>query len=607
MEEFYKMDSKTLRKHYPEGTILFDVRYNRSPECFEVVYYNPITQRLEVNYEEAFVDLWFLKPECRTNQYQISQAHIADCYSITCKPSHIPRVIAQEIGGEWAKLYESMKDAYGMFDIKKKMCECPWVFKGDFTEDVYFRLRWIQTFGDEADISKVTTAFLDIETDVVDRSLDMDDFEHAPQPINAVSLILPEQKICVLCVLGPRPRHLLAEKYHSLLDKQEKAYEWLINHQEEFKRKCIEFDEDNRKYLDGFEMRLHIFDYDKEIYMIKTIFEYINKYRPWFTLSWNAPFDDNYLKNRIEYLGYDPKSFFIPKEFKTKTLYFKKDQDPKATIKSSKDFFYASSYTQYLCQERNFAAIRKSQQEQRSYKLDYIGGTQANIHKKKSATKIKFREFAYLDFINFLLYNVRDTVVQYAIETNTGDAGSLYARSYTFATQFSKCFQETHIVRNRREFFFEKDGYVQACRLLIPEGYDHAFEGAYVAEPHLNYETGLIINGKRHNNIIYGALDADAKSYYPSNKMGLNLDPMTLLYKCIINNDLFRASKCINRSFNQEYIWYDSKKRPHEKDLTGPIVNAYKNDNIDYIMHNWMNAPDITSCFQELDTQLAVC
>lgn len=599
-------DSKYLRKHYREGTILFDVRYHRSPECLEIIYWDPITQRLEVKYEKPIIDIWFLKPECRTNKYQISQARIADCYPVYCKPSQVAQTIAKEIGGQWAEIYEQMHDAYGVFDIQKKMCECPWVFKADFKEDVYFRLKWIQTFGDEADVSKVAPAFLDIEVDVIDRSLVMDDYENAPQPVNAITLILQEQKICAVFVLGPRPKHLLDQSFHGYLEKQQKAFDWLCQHQEEFKRKIVDTDEDNKKYLEGYDIRLHIYDYNDEIVMLRTVLAYINKYRPWFTLSWNAPFDDNYIKNRIAYLGYDPKSFFVPEEFKTKKLYFHKDPDKKATIKSSKDFFFASTYTQFLCQERNFAAIRKSQQEQRSYKLDYIGGTVANIHKKKSENKINFRVWAYEDFINFLLYNVRDVVVQVAVEQNTGDCGSLYARSYTFATQFSKCFQETHIVRDRREYFFEKEGYVQACRLLVPQGVDTAYEGAYVAEPGLNAETGLRINGKIHNNIIYGALDADAKSYYPSNKMGMNMDPMSLLFKTLVNNDVFRTNQCINRSFNQQYIWKDSKQRVHEKDITGPIVNAFKNGNIASLLHNWFNLPTVTEYFDEIDTELNV-
>ncbi|MDE7105135.1 MAG: hypothetical protein K2O36_04565, partial [Ruminococcus sp.] len=300
---------------YPEGSMLFDVRYVRKPsEEFEVVYYDAITNRLEVKYEKPIIDIWFLKPECRTNQYQIAQARLDDCYPVYCKPSQVAAVIAQEIGGEWGELYENIKSDYSMYDVKRKMCECPWVFKADFKEDVYFRLRWINQYGKNFDISRVTKAYLDIEVDVLDRSVDPQNYTSAPQPINAVSLILEEQQICALFVLGPRPKQQLDRKFHSLLERQQKAYNWLVNHQEEFIRKIIEEDKDNKQYLDGFEVRLHIFPFEEEIYMIKLIFDYINKYRPWFALSWNAPFDDNYLMNRIAWLGYDPKQFFIPEQ-----------------------------------------------------------------------------------------------------------------------------------------------------------------------------------------------------------------------------------------------------------------------------------------------------
>lgn len=591
---------------YPDGSLLFDVRYVKKPsEEFEVVYYDPGTNRLEVAYEKPIVDIWFLKPECRTNKYQIAQAKMDDCYPVYCKPSQIPAVIAQEVGGEWADTFENIKSAYAIYDIKRKMCECPWVFKADFKEDVYFRLRWLNQYGKNFDMTKVKKAYLDIEVDTLDRSIDPRNYKTAPQPINAVSLILEEQKICALFVLGPRPEHEIDKKFHPLLNHQKEEFDWLVSHQEEFKRMIIEDDEDDKKYLEGYEIRLHIFDFHQEIYLIKTIFDYINKYRPWFCLSWNAPFDDNYLMNRIQWLGYDPQQIMIPHEFKSRSLYFSEDKNKKATIKDSKDFFYCSSYTQYLCQERLYAATRKSQQNLRSYSLNYIGKITAGIEKLSETKSGTFREFAYTDFIKFLFYNVRDTVVQVAVESKCGDVGSFASRSYAFCTQFSKCFQETHIVRNSREYYFEKEGYIQACRLLVPEGIDSSYEGAFVADPLLNYPTGLIINGKRVNNIIYGALDADAASYYPSTKMGENQDPMSLEYKCITNNEMWLSGEYHNRSFNQEYWWYSEKTgEAHKKDMSGQIINTYKNGNIASLMYNWFDMPSITDYFEYLDANI---
>lgn len=595
---------------YPQGSILFDVRYYYKPECFEVVYFNPITNQLEVEYEEAIIDIWFLKEEFRTNKYQIAHAPMDQCYPVLCKPSQVPKMIAEHIGGEWKEYYDKFNGQISNKDLKDHMCKCPWVFKADFTPDVYYRLRWMEKYGEECDVSNVTFGFVDIETDVLDRTIDPKDIYSAPQPINAVSIILPHVKICALLVLSPRPQNMIHEKFWPLLERQQKAFDWMMNNMDEFKRKIVDTDPDNKKYLEGYDIRVHVFDFHREIDLIKTVFDYINKYRPMFVESWNAKFDDNYLIHRAEYLGYDPKDFVIPEAFQTDMLYYKEDGSGKNgnndkkrafSIKNSKDWMFSSTYSIYICQMRLFAAIRKSQQERRSYSLSAVGKDIAKIDKLTNTKSGTFREFAYTDFINFLLYNVRDVVVQLAIEMNCHDCQALVSRSYMFATQYSKCFQETHIVRNIREFFFEQEGYVQACRLIVEPGIDTSFKGAFVAPTEKNAPTGYVLNGKPVNNIMYGVLDADAAAYYPSSKMGLNLDPMSLLYKAKINNDIF-VSQCVNRSFNQEYYWYDSKNKPHQEDMTGPIMNSYKNGNEMSLLYNWFNLPSVSEYFQYIDS-----
>lgn len=589
---------------YPEGSILFDVRYHRKPECFEVVYYNPITNQLEVQYEEPIVDIWFLKEEYRTNKYQISQVEMDKCYPVYCKVSQIPQAIAINIGGEYKEYFDENSKTMSRKELTDYMNKCPWVFKADFVPDVYFRLRWLQKYGDQIDVSSVTYGFLDIEVDVIDKTVDPKDITDVTQPVNAISVILPHKKICAVLILGPRPKHKIHPKFHMLLDKQKVEFDWLVNHQEEFKRMIVDEDEDNKKYLEGYDIRLHIFDYQDEIKLIKTAYDYINKYRPMFMLSWNAKFDDNYLQNRISYLGYDPKDFIIPKEFKTDMLYYHEDDSKMFSLKNSKDWYYTSTYTVYMCQMRLFAMIRKSQAERRSYGLSAVGKDMAKIDKLTQTKSGEFRKFAYTDFLKFILYNVRDVVVQLAIELACNDCQSLVARSYMFATQYSKCFQETHIVRNIREFIFEEEGFVQSNRLIVDPNVDTAFKGAFVAPTVHNSPTGLILNGKRINNIMFGVLDADAASYYPSTKMGMNMDPMSLLYKCKIDNKVF-VDRCVNHSFNQEYTWYDSKNRPHAEDMTGPIINSYKNGNEMSLLYNWLNVPSVSEIFEYLDAKLS--
>ena len=587
---------------YSADTMLFDVRYYRKPECFEVIIWDPITKQLEVKYEEPIIDIWILKPEFRVNDYQVTQIDMAKCEPFYCKPSQVSAVIAQEIGGQWADIYMDARNEMSQNELQRKMCECPWVFAADFDPVVYFRLRWIAQYGKQIDLTKVTSGYLDIECDVIDRPMDMKDINYSPHPINAITIILPHVKICALLVLGPRPKHKIDQKFWSLLAKQEEDYKWLLSHMDEFKRMIREDDPDNKKYLEGYDIRVHCFEFDDEIKMIKTTFDYINKYRPMFLESWNAKFDHPRLWHRIEYLGYDPKDIMIPKEFKTDRIFYQEDQSGNFQMKNSRDFFHTSTYSVYTCQMRRFAAIRKSQQERRSYSLESVGSDMCNIHKLTDTKSGAFRTFAYTDLIPFLLYNVRDVVVQLAIGEKSGDARTLVSRSFNFLTPYPKCFQETHIVRNTREYYYRTFAKkVQANRLLVDPGTDSSFKGAYVAPPEKNAPTGLVLNGKRHNNIIYGSLDADAASYYPSTKMGMNMDPMSLLYKCIINNQVFIDGKCKNHSMCQEYYWYDTKKRAHAEDLTGPIINAFKNKNVFSLMNNWFNLPTVTDYFAYLD------
>ena len=591
---------------YPDGTFLFDVRYyyktSDNPECFEVIIWNPMTRQVEVHYEEPIIDIWFEKPEFRTHDYQIAEIQMDKCYPFFCKPSQVSRVIAQEIGGDWEKIYEENKDYMRPNELSRKMCECPWVYAADFDPTVYFRLRWITQYGRDLDKTKVTSSYFDIEIDTIDRPADVGDITQSPNPINAATLILEEQKICAVFILGPRPKNRIDSKFWPLLERQEKEYQWLLKHQDEFKRMIREDDPDNLKYLEGYEIRLHIFEFNDEIKLIKTICDYINKYKPMFCDSWNAKFDHPRLWKRIEWLGFDPVDFLVPKEFKTHKIFYQEDRSGAFSMKNAKDWFHVSSYTVWSCQLRRFAAIRKSQQERRSYSLNSVGMEMCHINKLTDSKSGAFRLFPYTDFLKFILYNVRDVVVQLAIGQTTHDCVTLVDRSWKYLTSFSKCFQETHTVRNSREYYYRTGSkMVQACRLLNDPNHDPAFKGAYVAPPEKNAPTGLVLYGKKHNNIIYGALDADAESYYPSTKMGMNMDPMSLLYKLLINNEVFQNGTSVNRSLCQEYIWYDTKNKPHAEDMAGPLVNTYKNGNVCSLMHDWFNLPSMTEYMQYID------
>lgn len=653
-----------LRKEFPEGSMLFNVSYRKHPEEFEVVYLDPISHRLEVKYVPAIVDIWFVKSEYRymmdgfcvepyfknkmryqhkaDDAYQIPQIDITKTYRVFCKYSQIVDMIYKYAGDAkmysddgshlidktYKEFYEDRSSQYFVYgEFEKRMCQNPWSYKCDFQPDAYFRNQWTHEFGDECDVSKVTAAFLDIEIDVLDNSVDLSDPNDVRQPVSMVTTIFPQNKKVYVDILQPRPIELFAEQFRDkvkpLLDNMWKEYNWVKTHKNEFIQMIkgerspsdcpvhIDEDADNLKYLDGYDVELTLYDIQPnktfvhtESTLIYNVYQHVNKHRPMFLFAWNAPFDFNYLPNRYQWNGYDPQEPVIPNEFKSTEIRFSKDKSKNFSMKTNRDWFYISSYTQYLCQERLYAAIRKSQSEEPSYRLNAIGKKVAKIEKLTDTKSGSFAEFLYTDFIKFVLYNVRDVVVQLAIETKVNDAKTLYARSYDFNTAFSKCFQETHIVRNSKENLYELFGYVMSNKVVIDKTIDGAFQGAYVADPAKNKPTH-VLSGKPMKTIIYGSADLDATAMYPSQKMAYNLDKMTLIYKCKIDNNVFRNKICYNRSYNQSYIWYDSKKKPHETDIAAPMFNSFKNHNICSMLHNYFGAPLITDLIKMVHNKMS--
>lgn len=656
-----------LRKEFPEGSILFDVRYRKHPnESFEVVYLDPETKRLEVKYIAPIVDIWFTREDYRytldgfcvdqyfrnkmreqhkpDDAYQMPQIEIKHAYRVFCKVSQIPKMIYEHAGNAkmysedgshlidmtYKEYYEQNSDALFYPEFQKRMCQNPWSYKCDFQPDAYFRIRWLHEFTDTCDVSKVTAGFIDIEIDVIDYQPDLGNPYDVRTNVNAVTSIYPHDKIVYVDLLEPRKKlngktPEEQKRFDELCKQQQIEYDWIKSHQNEFIQmvlgnssngSCpvrIDADNDNLKYLDGYDVKLLFWESDNKISfggaearLINSVYEHANKHRPMFVFAWNAPFDFNYLPNRAQWLGYDPIDIVVPQIFKSKEYRFSKDNSDNFSMKTNRDWFYASTYSQYLCQERLYAAIRKSQSEEPSYRLDAIGKKVAKIQKLTDSKSGIFREFAYTDYIKFILYNIRDVVVQVAIETKVNDAQTLYSRAYTFSTAYSKCFQETHIVRNSKDQLFEEFGYVMSNRAVIDRTIDGAFKGAYVADPAKNKPTGLVASGRAYSSIIYGASDLDAAAMYPNQKMAYNKDKLSLLYKCRIDNDLFRNKRCHNNSYNQEYIWKDSKGNEHEEDMAGPIMNSFKNHNYMSLTSNWLGVPVITDIIQSVRKELII-
>ena len=223
--------------------------------------------------------------------------------------------------------------------------------------------------------------------------------------------------------------------------------------------------------------------------------------------------------------------------------------------------------------------------------------------------------------MKFCLYNQKDTLLQKGIGKKTNDLVSYYMRSHKNITPYNKIYRETHLLRNVREKYFEKEGWVQSNNINIigkdeeleeqkfyaVEGQDSddssnnkSFKGAINADPVWNDYIGLEVLGAPSNNIFNNVIDFDMGAFYPSSKIAANIDGITLLYKAAVNQDEFISGEFHNRSLNQQYEERDKFGKMRKLDITGEIVNTYAGGNMLTQGYNYHNLPSIAELDKEV-------
>ena len=235
--------------------------------------------------------------------------------------------------------------------------------------------------------------------------------------------------------------------------------------------------------------------------------------------------------------------------------------------------------------------------------------------------------FAYQDWKRFVAYNVKDALLQYGIENKVNDLLTYYMRSMSNLTPYNKIFKETHLLRNVREIYFEKEGWVQGNNLnTISTGeststaaklfYDTtddddeggnekaSFKGAINADPLMNGHIGMVVLGVKSNNIFYNPMDYDMGAFYPSVKIICNMDASTLLYKASFDNSEFISGECPNKSLNQQYEETDKNGKKRPVDITGEAVNTLCSGNILTFAYNYLGLPTITELYEMVISEM---
>ena len=453
----------------------------------------------------------------------------------------------------------------------------------------------------------ITKGFLDIEVDSYESTGFADP---SINPIDLVTLIDGSTMTSYTFALHgvdykPKFYAKMDEETEIKEEERKRLYEGrtlqqqdFVDHVDDIEKEVHDlFDEDYGK------LEYKWYFYNDERQMLIHLFQLIHKLKLDFISVWNINFDVPYMMERMTHLGLDYKEVMCHPDFPHKTCYFKKDTR-NFEVKNKSDFFFCSSYTVWLDQMKNYAAIRKGREELRSFSLNYIAKKVLNDEKLDYADVGNIKTLSYKDYKKYFIYNIKDVLLQLGIENRTNDVDYVYTVSYLNATPYESIFKQTVKLRNTQYIRFLEMGYVPGENINTgsyeksedeeDEGQETGFEGALVGDPRLVLNVGKKRFGKRTNNIFDCSIDMDMSSFYPSSIIAMNIDASTLLFKVILDPNQFDVcgGKLRFRGItdyspigaNTAFDYHDLSKEVFDNMQTGNVVNT---------MTKWFNLPTI--------------
>ena len=570
------MEFLQLKETRKEDIMLINIIYNQPSaqtnwvDSLDIIYKDLSTDK---KYLETIVnptmDVYFTKPEFQNYDYPkytmpVEQMEIKN---ISCK--YATRDIAKIAGGKYSEYYRQCVETKNRKRLKN-LHKYKYVMASDYDPESYYRIQFSCHYLNEKP-KPITKMYSDIEVD----GINVEGFvKDGVAPINAITLIDEKTRKCYT---------------FALRNEKNPQIEELENDIEGFKQDCHKmFDESYGE----FDYNIIFYDEKDEIVMLRDYFSLIHTLKRDFIMFWNMNFDANYLMDRITELGYNPADIMCHPDFPSKRCYYYEDRKNFA-VKMKKDAFTISDYTVWIDQMILYAQIRKGQSELGSVKLNIIGKKELGDEKLDYSEEANIKTLPYVNYKKFLLYNIKDVLLQYGIERKTSDLDNLYTRSILNSVAYKKVFSQTALLRNRCYVDYLKQGYVIGNNINLDYDKDwdsddeeegDKFAGAIVGDPVLNsVKNGMYINGVRNKFIRKYVIDFDYTSLYPSIKIAHNIAPHTLVGKISLDEKVYDKYTAFEM-FNDKGNMYDSGKDFVENMLCqNPVMTGVR----------WFNLPNM--------------
>lgn len=610
-----------------DNSMLLDIQYVKpNKRMNQLDYLYIIWKNLDTNEKhlniipEPVIDIYFEKPELRTHTYNKNYERKENLYKRRVKYKDIIYEIANDMGDAGRR---KLQDCFvtGNYKALQEFYIYPYVYGADYDIRAWYRYKWMEKY-DNNRPKKITKGYLDIEVDI------METVKPDPVfcPIDLVTIIDGETKtsytfslIGVECVEKDMENMTEDEKVEENIRRQ--LYASRLAQQEYYSNNIDELEEEAHKLFDesypGFEYNFYF--YRDERKMLVHLFQLINKLKLDFIEIWNMPFDIPFIINRLEVLGLNPAEVMCHPDFPIKQCWFKTDHI-NFQVKNKSDFFHLSSYTIFTDQMRNYAAIRKGSKELRSHKLTYIAHEEIKDEKLDYSEEGTIRTLSYRNFLRYVLYNIKDVLLQWGIEERTNDLDTFYVTSYKNITPYESEFKQTVKLRNVQYLSFMNQGLVPGENVngflynYREEKEDDddenddkktKFEGALVGNPLLIDNFGMELFNKKSNNIFRYSIDMDMSRFYPSSIGAMNIDPSALIFKTILNSTEYdvRGGDIPFHGITDIQLVEDNDDS-FSGDVGKEFMDNFQTRNYLTVGHKWFNLPSVNDVYEKLVEEL---
>lgn len=349
----------------------------------------------------------------------------------------------------------------------------PWLYGYDVPIETWYWTQFLLEYGNDLP-KKVDAGFFDIESDIIQQTARQS--QPGTSPTSAITFIPANSDDVYTFVLTRdclpvyAETHPMFQEINEIRENFKQQVQYFSEHLTEFIAEChANFDESYgvRQY--------HIMLFDDEIRLHQAFWEIVRNSGVDFMMAWNLPYDARNLIERPLVLGYEPESLICDDDFKYKVCFFEEDDNIQAHKRNHKCII--SLKLLMLCQMWMYAGLRVAEGRQ-SLKLTVVGKKEVGDEKLDYSEEGNIRTFRYKNFWKYIMYNIKDVLLQLGIYRETEDIENIYERCYDAALLLPSAFVSTNLLTNSFGMYLLENGYAigtNANRILPPFDYKQYF------------------------------------------------------------------------------------------------------------------------------------